>query len=157
SSSKKVDISGDYDATGTNPDGHGNYKAQLKVTPHDDVYQFSWTSGGNSYDGVGVMTDNEIAVSYTDGGSGKGCGVVLYKIASDGSLDGKVGYWGVNSMESEHATRTSGTDLDGEYDITGKNPEGKEYKGKLKVKHEGQGYGFSWDAGTPLEGFGMKA
>src|SRR5262249_55291805 len=83
--------------------------------------------------------------------------VVLYKIASDGSLDGKVGYWGVNTMESEHATRTNGTGLEGEYDITGKNPEGKEYKGKLKVKQEGQGYGVSWDAGTPLEGFGMKA
>lgn len=150
------DIAGDYDATGTNPNGAA-YKASLTVTPHDDVYQFSWTSGSNSYDGVGVMTDNEVAVSYTDGGSGKGCGVVLYKINGDGSLDGKVGYWGVNSMETEKAVRTSGSDLDGEYDITGKNPEGKEYKGTLKVKRDGPGYSFAWNAGTSFEGFGVRA
>ncbi|HMT09981.1 MAG TPA: hypothetical protein PKA82_18490, partial [Pyrinomonadaceae bacterium] len=126
---KDVDIAGKYDTTGTNPDGGGEYKAELTVTKRDDVYQFSWVSGKNSYDGVGVMTDGEVAVSYTDGPNGKGCGVVLYKIAGDGSMNGKVGYWGTNTMETESAKRTSGSDLEGSYDIEGKNPEGKPYKG----------------------------
>lgn len=112
---------------------------------------------GKTYDGVGVMTDSTIAVSYTEGSNGKGCGVVLYKINSDGSLDGKSGYWGVNSAESEKATRTSGTDLDGKYDITGKNPEGKEYKGTLEVKKSGAGYSFVCNAGSSFEGLGVKS
>jgi len=152
-------IAGDYDANGTNPDGQGTYKAALKVTQRDQVYQFSWTSAGNSYDGVGVMTDNEVAVSYTDGASGKGCGVVLYKIGSDGSLDGKIGYWGNNSMETEKGVRTtgSGSALDGVYDITGKNPEGKDYKGKLTIIQSGEGYTFDWEAGSTFSGFGIRA
>lgn len=150
------DISGNYDASGTNVNGAGSYKASLVVTPHDDVYQFSWSSGSNSYDGVGVMTDNAVAVSYTDGSNGKGCGVVLYKISSDGSLDGKSGYWGVNNAESEKATRTSGTDLEGKYDISGKNPEGKDYKGTLEVKKDGEGYSFAWNVGGSLTGFGVR-
>jgi hypothetical protein len=149
-------IAGDYDATGTNTNGGSPYKASLVITPHDDVYQFSWDSNGKTSDGVGVMTDNAVAVAYTDGTSGKGCGVVLYKIGSDGSLDGKSGYWGVNSAEAEKATRTSGTDLEGKYDIAGKNPEGKEYKGTLEVKKDGEGYTFIWNAGSVLEGFGVK-
>lgn len=167
---QKKDIAGNYDVTGTNFDGGGSYKATLVVSPRDDVYQFSWISGtdstagenrpklavANSYDGVGVMTDNTIAVSYTDGQDGKGCGVVLYKIGADGSLDGKSGYWGVNSDESEKASRKSGTDLDGTYDVTGRNVDGKYYKGTLEVKKDGEGYAFNWDAGGSLNGFGIK-
>ncbi len=154
---KPKNIAGNYSAEGTNPNGAGTYKADLVVTPHDDVYQFSWSSAGKDYDGVGVMTDNAVAVSYTNGSNGKGCGVVLYKINKDGSLDGKTGYWGVNKAESEKAVRKSGTDLEGEYEITGKNPEGKEYKGTLKVTKEGLGYVFEWNAGAEFEGFGIRA
>lgn len=150
----KKDIAGTYDATGTNPDGGSVYNATLVVTPRDDVYQFSWESGGNKYDGVGVMTDNTAAVSFTDGTNGKGCGVVLYKIGTDGSLDGRSGYWGMNSGETEKGIRKNGSgDLEGSYDITGKNVQG-DYKGTLEVRKDGEGYAFSWDAG--LTGFGIK-
>lgn len=152
-------IAGKYDAEGANPDGGGKYKAELTVTPHDDVYQFTWVSGKNSYDGVGVLTDNRVAVAYTDGTSGKGCGVVLYKIGSDGSLDGKKGYWGVNTMETETAVRTkgSGDSLDGVYAISGKNPQGENYKGTLTVVQSGEGYTFDWEAGNEFSGFGIRA
>src|SRR5688572_3927693 len=99
------DIAGTYNATGTNVDVGGQYKADLTVTPRDEVYQFSWASGGQSYDGVGVMTDNTVAVAYTEGTNGKGYGVVLYRINADGTLHGTSGYWGVNSAESEKAVR----------------------------------------------------
>ncbi|MFT3745296.1 MAG: hypothetical protein QM785_13510 [Pyrinomonadaceae bacterium] len=150
-------IAGEYDANGTNPDGGGAYKAALTITPRDDVFQFSWKSGKNDYDGVAVMQESAVAVAFTDGKNGDGCGVVLYKINADGSMDGKVGYWGVNKMETEKAVRKSGTDLEGEYEITGKNPDGQEYKGKLNVKKEGLGFAFNWSAPDTLEGFGIQA
>jgi len=143
-------------ATGKNADGGGNYEADLVVTNRDDVYQFSWDSKGKQYDGVGVQIDNTVAVSFTDGTNGKGCGVQLYKINSDGSLEGKSGYWGKNTGETEKATRTSGTDLEGEYDIKGKNPDGQEYTGKLSVKKQGEGYKFSWTGVNSFDGFGIK-
>lgn len=149
-------LAGEYDANGTNPDGGAAYKAALTITPRDDVYQFSWKSGTTNYDGVGVHTDNAVAVAYTTGTNGEGCGVVLYKINADGSLDGKVGYWGNNKMETEKAIRKSGTDLDGEYEISGKNPDGQQYKGSLKVKKEGLGYDFTWTAPETLQGFGIR-
>ena len=150
-------IAGNYEANGTNPDDGAAYKADLTVTQRDDVYQFSWKSGGNDYDGVGVQNGNAVAVAYTTGKDGQGCGVVLYKINADGSLDGKVGYWGENKMEVEKATRKSGTDLEGEYEISGKNPEGQEYKGNLKIKKDGLGYDFMWSAPDTLQGFGIRA
>ncbi len=159
SSSTKKDIAGTYDAVGSNPDGGGQYKADLTVTPHDDVYQFSWVSGKSSYEGVGVMTDDRVAVAYTDGDSGKGCGVVLYKIAADGTLDGKKGYWGINTMETETAkpSKGGGADLTGVYDILGKNPQGENYKGTLIVIQSGDGYTFDWEAGNKFSGFGIRA
>lgn len=148
-------IAGDYAVTGSNPDGKGQYNGDLRVTPRDDVYQFSWVSGGETSDGVGVVTGKKVAVAFTRGTDGTGCGVVLYKIGANGDLDGKAGYWGINSAETETAKRTSGTDLAGTYDISGTNTEGGNYEGTLKVAKDGEGYSFEWDTGSVAKGFGI--
>ncbi len=156
------DISGSYTATGGNEDGGGNYEADLVVTNRDDVYQFSWESAGRKYDGVGVQTGNKVAVSFAAGADGKGCGVVLYGINPDGSLDGKAGYWGTNIMETETAKRTDGNkfeenyDLAGRYDVEGKNPNGEIYKSKLDVSERGDGYEFLWSGAVEMKGFGIR-
>lgn len=150
------DIAGNYEASGTNINGQGTYKGNLVITKRDEVYQFSWTVGNSQYDGVGVQTDNAVSVSYTSGTDGKGCGVALYKINSDGSLDGKAGYWGVNNSENEKATRTSGTDLAGEYEVVGKDTAGKEYKTKLTIAASGPGFTFDWKGQTPIQGLGIR-
>jgi hypothetical protein len=156
STSEAKDIAGEYDVTGTNEGTGTPYRGSLKVEAHDAVYRFMWDSGGRQYDGVGVKTDSAVAVAFTSGDTGKGCGVILYKIGADGTLDGKAGYWGQDTSESETAKRTSGSDLEGNYDISGKNTAGKEYKGKLAVKKNGEGYDFTWSAGITLEGFGVR-
>ncbi|HRH44168.1 MAG TPA: hypothetical protein PKY82_21225 [Pyrinomonadaceae bacterium] len=150
------EIAGSYGVKGTNVNGQGTYEGNLTITKRGEVYQFSWDVGGSKYDGVGVLTDNAIAVSYTEGADGKGCGVALYKIGSDGSLDGKSGYWGSDNGETEKATRTSGTDLAGEYDATGKNPKGEEYKSKLTILPSGPGFTFKWKGSNAIDGLGVR-
>src|SRR5213592_1218742 len=109
------DIAGKYSVTGTNADGSA-YKGELEVIKHGDVYQFRW-SGGASYDGVGVQLGDVIAVAFTTGENGKGCGVVDYTITDGGAtLDGKWGYWGTDEAGTEKAKRTTGSGLIGEYD-----------------------------------------
>lgn len=146
------DIAGKYNVTGRNPDG-GVYKGTLEVIQHGDVYQFRWNAG-TQYDGVGVANSAVVAVAFANGPNGKGCGVVDYEIAGDGALDGKWGYWGVNEAGSEKAARTSGSGLVGDYDATGKNPDGKEYKAKLTVEPAGNLYRFVWSNNT--DGMGIK-
>lgn len=148
------DISGTYLVTGTNESGGGAYSGSLQITKRDSVYQFSWDTAGKRMEGVGVQTDNNIAAAFTEGDDGTGCGVVLYKIGSDGSLNGKAGYWGVNQSETETAKRISGSDLEGEYDVNGSNPNGEPYESKLAVKKSGLGYIFDWDG--KLNGFGIR-
>ncbi len=150
------DISGKYEISGTNENGGNNYKGILDVTKRDEVYQFSWDTAGKKSDGVGVQKETSVAVAFTEGTDGRNCGVVLYKINADGSLDGIAGYWGVNQSEQEKAVRTKGNDLEGEYDVEGTNPEGKNYTGKLSVKTEGAGYIFSWAGADTMQGFGIR-
>ncbi|MEO8573660.1 MAG: hypothetical protein ABI481_06795 [Pyrinomonadaceae bacterium] len=155
-SPKPQDIVGNYEIKGTNENGAGGYSGTLAVTERGDVYQFSWDTAGKKYDGVGVRAGNAVGVAFASGDNGDGCGVVLYKIGSDGTLDGKAGYWGNNSSEAETAKRTKGDRLEGEYDVSGKNTAGQPYTGKLGVKQSGVGYTFSWNAGSPMEGFGIR-
>jgi hypothetical protein len=147
-----ADIAGKYNIVGSNPDG-GSYKGTLEIIPHGDVYQFRWDAG-TQYDGVGVANGNVVAVAFANGANGKGCGVVDYEIAGDGTLDGKWGYWGVDAAGSERATRNGGSGLEGEYDATGKNPDGKEYKAKLTVEPAGKLYRFVWS--NNADGVGIK-
>jgi hypothetical protein len=147
-----ADISGNYDVTGTNEDG-SPYKGALQVIKHGDVYQFRWNAG-RQYDGVGVPNGNVVAVAFTEGQDGKGCGVVNYQVLPDGTLDGKWGYWGVNESGSETATRDEGSGLAGDYDVSGKNPNGNGYKAGLTITPRSGGYQFAWSNNT--SGFGIK-
>src|SRR5256885_7488680 len=141
--SASPDIAGKYSVTGTNPNGSA-YKGELEVIKHGDVYQFRW-SGGASYDGVGVQLGDVIAVAFTTGENGKGCGVVDYTITDDGAtLDGKWGYWGTDEAGTEKAKRTAGSGMIGKYDGTGANPDGKQYKVQIAVVPAGSGYKFTW-------------
>lgn len=153
SSEPAPDIGGKYDITGTNPDG-GAYKGTLQVITRGDVYQFRWTSGSAQYDGVGVQNGKVVAVAYTTGTNGEGCGVVDYDIRGDGALEGKWGYWGKNEAGTESATRTSGSSLVGEYDAAGKNPNGTPYKVKITVEPAGNLYRFVWSNNS--DGVGIK-
>ena len=79
---------------------------------------------------------NVVAVAFTGGSNGQGCGVVSYQVLADGTLDGSWGYWGVNEMGTERATRTSGSGLAGDYNVAGTNPNGSGYKADLSITPE---------------------
>ena len=146
------DVAGHYNIVGTNPNG-ATYKGTLEVITRGDVYQFRWNAG-TQYDGVGVQNGKIVAVAFANGADGKGCGVVDYDMKGDGTLDGKWGYWGTNEAGTETATRTSGSGLEGEYDGTGKNPDGRQYKVKLTVEPAGSLYHFVWSNNS--DGVGIK-
>lgn len=147
-----ADIAGNYSVAGTNGDG-SPYKGALEVIKRGDVYQFRWNAG-KQYDGVGVGNGNVVAVAFTGGSDGKGCGVVSYQILADGTLEGPWGYWGKNERGSERAERTSGSGVAGSYNLTGKNPDGSSYKGTLSIAPKAGGYTFDWS--NNATGFGVK-
>lgn len=100
-----------YTVTGTNPD-RSTYGGTLTVTPQGSVLQFSWQAGSN-FEGVGiggsagVTSGSNVAVGYGANGQGNGCGVALYAINGDGSLNGIWGLYGVGNLGSETWTPQS--------------------------------------------------
>jgi hypothetical protein len=147
------DIAGSYSVVGSNPNGTP-YKGALDVIKHSsNVYQFRWNAG-RQYDGIGVPNGNVVAVAFTEGKDGTGCGVVSYQIKSDGSLDGVWGYWGRDESGTEKAERSGGSGIAGEYTLTGTNPNGSGYKGTMTVASRAAGYTFAWSNGS--SGFGIR-
>ncbi|HKO98668.1 MAG TPA: hypothetical protein VJU86_16840 [Pyrinomonadaceae bacterium] len=147
-----ADIAGSYNATGTNPNG-SPYRGTLEVIKRGEVFQFRWTAG-QQYDGVGVQSGDVVAVAFTEGNDGKGCGVVSYRIMNDGELDGRWGYWGVDQSGDEKATRTGGSGLAGDYNTAGTNPDRKAYKGTVSIASKAGGYTLEWNDGST--GFGIE-
>lgn len=147
-------ISGVFKVEGAGDNGDDPYTGVLNVAPKGDVYEFRWSTNKGSRVGTAVQMGNAAAVSFARTGGGKGCGVVLYKIASDGTLDGRVARWGETSFALEKATRTEGTSFAGKYSVTGTSVDGKPYSGQLTTTKNGAGYEFLWKIDEPRVAFG---
>ncbi|MFO0589701.1 MAG: hypothetical protein U0441_19335 [Polyangiaceae bacterium] len=157
STAAAADIAGDYTITGTNPGGASKYTGTLAITKRGQVYQFSWKSGGASYDGIGVVTERTAGVAFANGPNGAGCGVVHYKVGPGGALSGRWGAWGQDYSGNETATpQGSVSGLVGKYDVSGTRLDGKAYKGTLSVAAEGAGFLFDWATGDASKGFGVR-
>ena len=151
------DLAGTYTVNGTGPDGK-SYDGEMVVTKRDAVYQMSWKTGDDSYDGVALQSGNTIAAAYSTGTDGKGCGAIVYKVNADGSLDGTWGEWGVNSSGNEKAIPEGGSkDGTGAFTATGINADGSPYKGKLNITKGGSDvYQFAWSTGNNYIGTGIR-
>lgn len=158
SSSTSGDLAGTYTVNGAGADGK-SYNGEVVITKRDEVFQMSWTIGAEKYDGVAIKDGSTIAAAYTTGDDGKGCGAVIYKINADNSLDGKWGEWGVNSSGTEKVVPVGETKDGsiGAFAVSGTNPNGTAYKGKLVVAKGGNDvYQFVWETGTRFIGTGVK-
>lgn len=92
-----ADPVGQYDVSGTNPGGRGEYSGTVTVEKTGDTYRVVWVIGNQRYTGTGIGDANFIAVTYR---SGDNTGLALY--AQDG--DGWKGVWtyaGGRSMGTE--------------------------------------------------------
>ena len=149
------ELSGVYTVSGRNENSAKPYEGSLTVENREEAYRFNWQTNLDKYNGTGVQMNDAVAVTYTDGLDGKDCGVVLYKIAADGSLDGRVVTNGEYTFGIETAVRMEGTSFDGKYSVSGKTNYGREYKGTIDIARNGSGYQATWGGGVPRVGFGM--
>lgn len=106
--------------------------------------------------GVGIQNGDDVGVTYAEGDQGKGCGVVLYRISPDGTMDGRVAKWGEYTIGSEKAVRISGNTFAGNYTVTGTTSDGKAYEGIIKVDKMGDGFFVTWTTPAFTDvGFGI--
>lgn len=148
------ELSGVYTVSGRNENSAKPYGGSLTVENREEGYRFNWQTNLDKYNGSGVQMNDAVAVSYTDGLDGKDCGVVLYKIAVDGSLDGRVVTYGEYTYGTETAVRMEGDSFDGKYSVSGKTNYGREYKGIIDIARNGSGYQAKWGGGVSRIGFG---
>jgi len=78
-------IGGTYAVAGTNFDGSA-YSGEAVITlTSKTTCVIEWKTGGTTSDGICMRNDDAFAASYVLGDS---IGLVVYKVKSDGSLDG---------------------------------------------------------------------
>lgn len=148
-------LSGAFNIEGAGPNDSEPYNGLLTIAPQGDVYSFRWATTAGSRAGIGVQIGDATAASYAATGGGEGCGVVLYKIAPDGTLDGRIARWGEEKFATEKATRIEGTGFIGKYTVAGASAAGGQYSGTLSIKKDGAGYDLEWKIGDkPLIAFG---
>jgi len=140
----ELDLSGDYNVEGLDETLSKPYEGVLAIRNQGDGYRFNWTMSRARPAGTGVQMGDAVAVSFADPTNARGCGVVVYRIASDGSLDGKVANYAEYTFGSEKATRVEGKNFDGKYKLTGTAADGSAYEGTLQTEKNGNGYVFTW-------------
>jgi hypothetical protein len=96
------------------------------------------------------------AATYAGVGAGEDCGVVLYRISSDGTLNGRSVMWNGAKFGTEKGMRKEGRNFPGTYEITGTSADGKDYSGPLTIIKDGEGFLFEWKLDKPRIGFGVQ-
>jgi hypothetical protein len=135
-----VSIEGEYTASGTNPDGK-TYKMNLTVDADGPVYNFTWKGTKSSDKGVAVRQTNTVASSL----GGTKCNLFSFKRYSNGFMYGWWASQGSDKLGIEFATpKENSGDIEGEYEITGTDLEGKSYKGTLNITSDGDVYTLDW-------------
>ncbi len=129
---KDADVAGSYGITGKNPAGQ-SYDGALTIKKQDQVYQFSWSVAGSSYDGVGVRDGNLIAVGYGAGENGKGCGAAIYRRTGGKTMDGRLGGWGISKVGIQTLTLLKENKDGLIFSVSGTDTDGSDYKGELFV------------------------
>jgi hypothetical protein len=79
------DVGGDYTVYGTNFDG-SHYKGTATITVKTNTTcEIEWKTGSTSSSGICMRNDDSFAAAYQ---LGDNVGLVIYKMRSDGTLDG---------------------------------------------------------------------
>lgn len=150
------EISGVFNVSGTAANDAEPYNGVLTVSPSGDVYEFRWSLNKGTFVGTGLQLGNVAAVSFAKTGGGKGCGVTVYKIASDGSMEGRTAQWNEPKFGTEKVTRVEGDNFPGKYKVTGVAIDGKSYEGDLTIKKDGAGYDFEWVYSDEVDNMGKR-
>lgn len=96
-----LDLSGNYDVTGTNPDKKGKYAGKVTISKNGEVFLVHWKVGID-YIGTGILKDDTLSVAYKDA-NGTFFGIVAYKVLEDGKL--------MNGEWCTHGGKSTGTEV----------------------------------------------
>ena len=143
-------IGGSFEVNGTAGGGLEPYTGSLTIEPQGDLYSFRWLISKGNRVGTGVQYGNSVAAAFAPTGEGKGCGVGVYKILPDGTLDGRIAGFGDSKFSIEKATRTEGDSFAAKYSVTGTSQDGQPYSGTLETRKDGEGYDFIWKTTKPI-------
>jgi serine/threonine-protein kinase len=147
-------LAGTWDITSAaNPGGAGSYRGTIAIAERaTDLYTMDWNIPGSpAYRGFALRHKNVLGVAW---GPGNDYGLVVYTVRG-GRLEGRWALGIGNALGSEVLEGPSG--LNGAYRIvSGKNPNGTAYGGKVEITPAGDFYRVSWNTpGTAYRGLGL--
>lgn len=130
------------------------YTASLKIKKIEDGYALEWDMpGGVKYYGAGLEVSGVLGAVYV---GEEDVGVVAYKLSDNGIS----GLWTTPAGEELDYEKTRGaamleltdSDLEGVYDLDGKNFDGSGYSGTLELVENGETYAVRWLTGSDTTG-----
>lgn len=142
-------------------DINGNqYTGTVEITARDQadqLYSLEWNTSEGEFSGLGFLQDDHLFFGWAP--KGEIYGVILYRIQSDGTLEGKWTYSNTADqvIGQETATKEGDDDLEGRYRVAGEDIEG-EYEGSLEIRRSGDTYQFDWSVDNQtLRGVGLRS
>ncbi|WP_017717954.1 hypothetical protein [Kamptonema formosum] len=121
-----------------------------------NLYSVSWNTSEGEFSGLAFLEDDRLFVGWAP--QGKTYGVAVYRINSDGTLDGKWTYSGGRGQIGEE-TATGGRSgrVEGNYEVKGRDS-GGEYNGSLRIRRSDDTYELTWTVDrTTYRGVGLRS
>jgi len=148
-----LELGGVYRVEGTNPNG-SSYRGMVALAKAADGFNFTWWIGKQVFHGNGHFAGKMLVVNWGDKDP------VIYTLGQDGALDGEWADGSATETLSPVATVPAepGALAPGRYQVDGRNPDGKPYRGTVTIAKDGKRYKLSWTiGGSSYQGTGTIA
>ncbi|GAB3690926.1 hypothetical protein GCM10027592_08570 [Spirosoma flavus] len=133
------------------PNG-GSYDGTVRIAKTGNTFNLDWKTTAGNYSGVGVMLNGKLFAGY---GINSAYGVAVYKVNANGNQ--LEGVWTASQFNGQTGTETL-TGQGGQYDVTGTNPDGGAYRGKLMMQKTGRTVQVQWNvANQTYNGVGFQS
>jgi hypothetical protein len=132
-------LAGIYKVTGLNPNGSA-YRGMVAITQDADEFGFKWWIGKQIFTGTGHFAGRMLVVNWGDKHP------VIYSFGQSGALNGEWADGSATERLSLHARAAdaSVTDIEGDYQVSGINPNGTRYTGTVHIGRKGEDISVDW-------------
>ena len=133
-----------------------SYGGSVQFTRTGPRYSVKWRAGGMDYSGLALAVGNKMCAVF----SSADFSVIYYRISPDGTLKGRWAgsSFGENDPDAfENAFPSSRGKIEGSYAVKGKDSDGTNYQGKMKIVKTGETFQFEWEIrGATMKGVGIR-
>ena len=127
-------------------------RSSIIIEQNGKILGLKWSDGSKNFEGTGVNLGQWLGAIFAEEGFDGTCGAIFYKAVGINEMSGTAVVFGKTAYGMERLMRLKGDSFEGEFGISGINPDDGQYQGRLAIVKNKDRYDVTWLIGEKEAG-----